>query len=29
VQLVQNQFIPAQQRHISLLDQLIATKGSA
>jgi len=28
-QLVQNQFIPAQERHIALLDQLISTKGSA
>jgi hypothetical protein len=29
VELVQNQLIPAQQRHISLLDQLIATIGHA
>ena len=28
-QLVQNQFIPAQQRHINLLDQLISTVGRA
>ena len=28
-QLIQNQLIPAQQRHINLLDQLIASVGSA
>ena len=28
-QLIQNQFIPAQQRHINLLDQLINSSGNA
>jgi hypothetical protein len=28
-QLIQNQLIPAQQRHISLLDRLIGTAGAA
>jgi bacterioferritin (cytochrome b1) len=28
-ELVNNQFIPAQQRHINLLDQLIQTRGAA
>lgn len=28
-QLIQNQLIPAQQRHINLLDQLISSVGSA
>ena len=28
-QLIQNQLIPAQQRHINLLDQLIGSAGTA